>query len=639
MCIIVYMEQLFSQIQALDLAGVQPEALYPYALGALLALLVFYLLRFGRRKAKVTAGPIWAQVASRRRLPLATILSFLLQVIIFGALFSALTDPREKASPTIRQVVAVVIDTSGSMAAKEGNKRRLDLAKEAAKPLVEKISGEDVGTILTAGEAPKVIAPLGSDGVSLSSSIDAIQADFGPSSLPAAVSLALRSIQGVQGGEVRRHLFIISDDPAAASALQVPAEVNRHVINVGSNTKNAAVLALIARPAPVLEGGYDLLVKVRSFSKEPLRGALKIATNTHTIGQVKLDLPPLSEVTKEYQLSESASLSEGTPLNASLEIEGDALEIDNKIFTLLPATKRAKVILVTTGNRFLELALKLNPEVSLEVVAPEAYKGAGGSNTLVIFDRITPESIPPKAILVEPQGNLSPFRIKKKIINPKLTEWNADSPILRNALAKDIHIEEASVFVPDRADMRLMGLPEGPVALLREGEESFLLAFGFDFTRSDLVLRIAFPVMLRNALLRAMGWGDAASKRSLETVYRVGQPFALLPGAQLIGPDQKPLPRVALGGQEVSLPKEPGVYQGNDEKGKVKQLPINLGAYEESDVSKVQPTDAAAAVSALRGTLDHESKEPRRPYWVYLILAAIAVALLDWMLYHGRIAY
>jgi Ca-activated chloride channel family protein len=634
------MDELIQKIRAFEYAGVQPLALQPYAIGALVALLLFYLLRFGRKKVVVTSGPIWAKVASRRRLPLSTILSFLLQLLIFGALFATLTDPRDKASPTIRQVVAVVIDTSGSMAAIEGDKTRLALAKEEARRIVEKISMQDLGMILSAGESTRLLAPLQNDGDSLSNSIDAARADFGPSDLANAVSLAVESMKLITDGDVKRHLFIITDDPKSASEIPSVEGVNRHVINVGSNPKNAAVLDVVVRPAPVLDGGYDLFVKVRSYSKEPLKGVLRLATDKNSVGQIPIQLPALGEFTKEYQLAESANLSEGTPLRAVLEVEGDGIALDNEAVTVLPATKRARVILVTNGNRFLELALKLNPEVSLDVVAPSAYAGAGGStNTLVIFDRITPENLAPKSILVEPSGSNSPFRIKKRIVNPRLTEWNADSVILRNALAKDIHIEEASVFVPDRADVRLMGLPEGPVALLRESEDRFLLAFGFDFTRSDLVLRIAFPVMLRNALLRAMGWESGNAKRALEMRYRVGEPFALAPSAQLLDSEAKPLPIQTLGGVQVSIPLRAGIYQTTGEDGKTKNIPFHVGEYAESDISKTEATSHQAAVTELRRTLDHESQEPRRPYWVYLLLAAVAIALFDWMLYHGRVAY
>jgi hypothetical protein len=644
------MDEVIRKIKAFEYAGVSPEVLKPYAIGAFVALFIFYLLRFGRRKVVVTSGPIWSKVASRRRLPLSTILSFLFQIIIFGAMFSALTDPRDKASPTIRQVVAVVIDGSGSMATLEDDasdaketpaekKTRMALAKEEARPIVEKISGGDLGMILLAGESTKVLSPLQGDGDSLSNSIDEASVDFGPSDLSAATSLAVQAMQAVTDGDVRRHLFIITDDPKSAEAIVTPEGIKRHIINVGANKKNAAVLDIIARPAPVLEGGYDLLVKVKSYSKEPLKGVLKLATDKHSVGQIPIYLPAFGEFVKEYQLAESASLSEGMPLGAYLQIPGDGITLDNQAFTMLPATKRAKVILVTSGNRFLELALQLNPEVSLDVVAPSAYTGVSGTNTLVIFDRTTPETLPPKSILIEPSGNLSPFRIKKRIPNPRLSEWNADSSILRNALAKDIHIEEASVFVPDRADVRLMGLPEGPVALLRESEDRFLLAFGFDFTRSDLVLRIAFPVMLRNALLRAMGWETSDAKRTLPMAYRVGEVFPLEPNAQFIDAAANVIPKKRLGGIDVVIPMVAGVYQTKGEDGKTKLVAVNLGEYEESNISKTEATEHKAAVAELRSTLDHESREPRRPYWVYLILAAIALALIDWMLYHGRVVY
>src|SRR5262245_60783850 len=126
------MDGFLQKLGKLELAGERPEALYPYALGALAALILFYLLRFGRRRTVVTAGPLLDLVAARRRLPIQTLLSFLIQALIMGGLFSALTDPRDPASPKIRHAVAVVIDASGSMAAKDGDKTRLDQAKEKA---------------------------------------------------------------------------------------------------------------------------------------------------------------------------------------------------------------------------------------------------------------------------------------------------------------------------------------------------------------------------------------------------------------------------------------------------------------------------------------------------------------------------
>ena len=92
-------------------------------------------------------------------------------------------------------------------------------------------------------------------------------------------------------------------------------------------------------------------MKVKSYSKEPLKGVLKLATDKNSVGQIPIFLPGMGEFVKEYQLAESASLSEGMPLGAFLTIEGDGLSLDNQAYTLLPATKRAKVLLLRQQSK------------------------------------------------------------------------------------------------------------------------------------------------------------------------------------------------------------------------------------------------------------------------------------------------
>lgn len=635
------MADLWAKLNQLELAGVQPEALFPYALGCLAALILFYLFRLGRKKTIVTAGPIWEKVAARRRIPLQTLLSFLLQVLIFGALFSALTDPRDPASPEVRRALAVVIDASARMSARDGEETRLNKALARAEDLVGRVSGEDRVLVVVAREFPEVLAPPSGEGALLAERLSAITAGVGASDLAQALSLAETALLSSFTGENwRRHVVVLTDNPAALDALPPPEEgIDRRILGVGRQAENAALVDFSVRPAPVLEGGYDLLFRVRSFAREPLRGSLVLETETHTLGEIPLALSPGAEVLKEYHLGESQNLGEGTLLSARLSLEGDAFSADDQAFTVLPATRRARVILVTAGNRFLELALKLNPEVSLEVASPEKFTGRAPKSALVIFDRVTPEYIPPRAILVDPRGSFSPFRVKKRVSEPRLTEWNGGSPILKNALAKDIRIEEASIFVPDRADERLMGTAEGPVALLREYEDRFLLAFGFDFTRSDLVLRVAFPVMLRNALVRAMGWGEGQSSRTLAQKLRVGQPIPLAEGERVLSPGDEEITPIAFAGKQAFLPEVAGFYRVVGESGSARVLPVNFDSSTLSALGGVSEEQGEEALRDLTISLAHDVPPQKHPYWVYLLLAALAVALLDWLLYHGRIVY
>ena len=143
--------------------------LLPIGLLALLTIpliLLLHLLRERRRRVAVPSLMHWLNVPRRhegqriRRLPLTLLL--LLHLLAAALLGLALGRPQilGRFAGAARQV-AVVIDTSTSMAARQGASTRFALAQERARAALRALGSQDRATLVAAGPSARIVASGG----------------------------------------------------------------------------------------------------------------------------------------------------------------------------------------------------------------------------------------------------------------------------------------------------------------------------------------------------------------------------------------------------------------------------------------------------------------------------------------------
>ncbi|MCK9909730.1 VWA domain-containing protein, partial [Microbacteriaceae bacterium K1510] len=84
----------------------------------------------------------------------------------------------------------IVIDSSGSMLAKEGEKTRFALAKEEVQKVIDHLRSDQALTLIEAGREPKVLLSKSADKQALQQALQQIPARMGSSDNPGALSLA-----------------------------------------------------------------------------------------------------------------------------------------------------------------------------------------------------------------------------------------------------------------------------------------------------------------------------------------------------------------------------------------------------------------------------------------------------------------
>jgi len=376
-----------------------------------------------------------------------------------------------------------------------------------------------------------------------------------------------------------------------------------------------------------------------------------------------VDVQPVSLAPGEASVRLYPNLSgAGTHLTARLtpaSSADDSLPLDNRAFSVLPERRKQRVLVVTRGNLFLEGALLSTGageenHLSVDKVTPSAYDAVRASRyDVVIFDAFTPPVAPTaNTIYLDPQGEGSPFEIVGTVKAPLFSDLDAQHPVLRWVSLGDVNLSKSSVFRLGASDRALASMLKQPLVVARDvtapsGERRRSLALGFDLRQSDLPLRVAFPVLLMNAL----DWFAGDVDEDLGS-YRTGQTWRIPLAAtsrrksptqaategssavQLGLPDGELIAVPISEGRALYYGQRAGFYSLHIDEATTRRFAANLG----------DPVESAALVrSELSPPKGPKLRPPalgeralRRTLWPYLLLLALLLLGVEWWTYHRR---
>ncbi len=439
---------------------------------------VLYWLKPRALRVVVPSLALWRQHLGKRRDPRwRERLALLLQLAAAALILRALVAPAvEVPAPLVDEGVPVVavIDGSGSMRATG----RLAAAAEAARALG--------GGLVLAGEQTRFLTQPGDD---LERGIARLEAGVGAVDLGEAVA-AVRA----QG-----HRPVVLTD-RAIEGLQV----------VGPAARDVAVEAISVTTGTGLPPKLQVAVRVTNHGTEAASVTLRLAAEDARLGVRSLDLDPGATRTGRFSLDPQSARW----LEARLLDHRDDLAENDVTYALLPELRAARVELVTPGNRYLEQVLAAMPGVRVRTSAPGAWRLPRAEIDLVVFDRcgpIRPLDLP--SVYVDPPDGLGPWPVGRAIVDPVFQRWDYSHPVLQGVSLRHLTVEQARPLALGDDARVLAATAEGPIVAVRD-EAPRQLVIGFDLTRSDLPLSVAFPQLVYNLMLwsRDDAVGDAPDR-------------------------------------------------------------------------------------------------------------------------------
>jgi len=601
-----------------------------------------YLLRVRPRRTMVPFEPLWADVlaAERRTNPLRRLrrlLSLLLQVLMVALLALALADPRLGPGPRARHLV-IVIDASASMqAVHEGRGgSRFSQAVAAARQTVEALRPGDSAMLVAAETVPRVLCLRTGSQRALLQALSALTPSEAHADLPAALRLAAAAIDDDPDGGI-----LLLSDVNVPMLRDLPPGLDADRLEVrrfGVPGPNVAVTAFDARLSAADPLRAEIYVELRCFADESRNGTLRLYAGDR---RAPVEVLPVSlepgGVWRRTVREALAVLGSG-PLRAELDLDDD-LAADNVAYAFLPPPPTLTVELVAdTPDFFLVKALEAFPTVTLRQMRPADYRFPD-PGVVPIFQDWAPEKPPAgSAIYINPPPARSPIPVARVLQRAPITEVNRRHPLTRQVVLDEVEAAPALAFRTRPGDVVLARSVDAAVIVARRAGGGRLLVIGFAPAASDLPLRVAFPIVIGNALNWIAGGAAMADRRS----FRVGSPMAVpVPddvgdaAAVLVSASRPPLtePVTVHDGRARLSPRSIGFYRISA-RDLTRTVAVNTVDLRECDLRVTSAGHRVPATAPVAPTRDPRSLTP--VLWPILLWCALAVAAGEWLAYHRR---
>ncbi len=621
-----------------------------------LPIVALYILRTRLRRQRVATLLFWDQVFDQKRQRswwqrLRHWVSLLLQLAFLLLVVAALVDPLWEGEGNQARQVVIVVDNSASMAAATASgPTRFDQARDQALAVLAAVRDGDEVALVTAGSSVRVPVGMTDFTPAVRDAIRALEPTDGPSRALEAVAAARRLTRAPE----HRSIVLISDACFdGAEQLQTIDDVDW--IAVGEATDNLAVTQLALRRSLVDPIGYAALIEVENFGETAVSSRLTIELAGDLVDVIPLNIDP----GQSWRKTITGASAEGGLLRVSLN-HRDGLSIDNEAIAVLPKRPRIPVLLVTAEpSLYLESVLGAIPLVDLTVTTtapPQAPRGG-----FMMLHRIVPESLPSGAVFaIDPQGDSDAWKRGRPLEQAMIAEQASGSPLLPHVRLTNVALPGASeLLMGDDAESLLVEAGGATLMASRVGGDDRLIVLAADLEGSDLPLRIAFPVLMTNAVNWFLGrTGELQPALRTGRLAEIPIGGSTYPAWQWLDPtgraaaasvaDEKavigPVDHVGivelrpLRSQDAPQPNPPAKSQtpsnspstgpSPEPSSESITLAVNLCDRGESDLKpRLEPRPQPISIAG----------SGRRSLWFYLACAALGLITAEWFLYQRRV--
>ena len=670
-----------------------PTSLFLFALA--IPIIALYILKLRRRREPVSTLMFWEQLFKERQTTslfqrLKHLLSLLLQLLFLTLLVLAIARPQFAFITKSARQIILIIDNSASMNAvleldpdKESSETRLDSAKEQALQLVQGLRFMDEMTVVSNHKQPTIQTPFTSHQKTLRESIESIQSTDIRTDLKPAVDLAYTIAETKPNPEI----IIMSDfhavsEKSIAQFQEMQSELEEqerekkpklHLIRIGENNNNVGITQFRVRKSIVNVFDYETLLTVVNASEEEKKCSVELYFNDSLFDVRPYTLAPGEKKSEIF----SNFAFEGGELKAVLDAT-DALSSDNVAYATLPKREQISVLLVTEGNPFLEKVLSVDEQLNLNVMKPTEYESSPKTAQVVIFDRYSPKNIadgnymfiyPPKSAETaegDVQDSALTWDIGEALETPIITDWERTHPILQHVHLENVLIGEAYQITPPSTAQVLARSFESPVLFIDVSQNRKIFFVAINILQSDLPLRIAFPVIIANTI-QWFQHDQGIQEYHLQTGevlrYKIDRELPTdteteqgeesstgntQPTMTITGPKEKTWD-IPIENDEILFDhtQQAGFYKVTDSQAgdvddqntdaeetvEPKQLwAVNIASETESHIGLADGIeDMLTDSEALVG-----SSFFRYPPWIYLVLLAVVLTVVEWFLYQRR---
>ena len=458
---------------------------------------LIYIIKVRLRRRPVSTLLFWNQLFDEKKprawwQQLRHWLSLLLQLAFVLLLVGALIDPLWSWQKNSQRRIVLIVDNSASMKATEaGGITRLHSAKDIAKGLARSLRPGDEMSLVSSGGQSVVHVGLTNHARLLIDGITELPETDAPSALLPAIATAERLLKD----RVERSEIIVLTDGCIEDFETIRINPLVKIYGVGKPQENTAITRYQVRRSVMDSVGYQVLIEVTNSGLEEVKTKLELSLEDNLVDVVPITLKAGESQTRILDHTSAT----GGRLVAKLDSK-DALSTDNSAISILPQRAPLPITLVTKGSLFLKSVLESMPLVELTIT--EAVPESAPKGGLLVLDRIIPEKLPRgRLLIVDPQNNADLMTVGESLEQPLVARVEKDSPLTQHIRLDNVLFPGAKQLTFTRPVESLIRDPlDSPMLarMKRPGGDLWILTCNLE--QSDLPLRIAFPVLIKNAI-------------------------------------------------------------------------------------------------------------------------------------------
>ncbi len=597
-------------------------------LGIIPILIIIHTLKPKPRQVEVANLFLWNEVLKERsrNLSLARLkqsLPLVLQILIAALAALALAQPTWTSLTDRPGHLILVVDTSASMKTRSGSGIRFDIARRKALELVESRDQIQKVLIVEAGKNPRIKTGFTDDMDQVRELLRQLQPSDAPAEVEPAIILALSFVDPARGDSV----YLITDGAGTEFSASIKKHPGIRPIIIRGGEKNVGVTKFEFRRQFDLSDHYEFMVEIKNFSNAPVDCTISLSIDRSLLVNRPVALEALE---KKLLLIPYTGLITGIA-DVSIEIDDD-FNVDNRAYLSLNAAKDIWILLATEGNPFLEKLLAAYPNFkvnSVKEIMPDSWPQQSARHDIVIVDRMDiPETERGNFLLIDAYSPSIPVTRTGRVVTPEVLAWQRKNPLMADVNLSGLIIEESARLQSAENLQPLIEADRTGLMYAYENKGLRAVLIGFDVTRSNLPLKVAFPVMMSNIFT----WLNPHKLEYSILHTRAGEPYNIH-----LSPDTEQLltrapfekwnkHRVRTNPFRYEATDRVGVYTIS-ENGKERYFTVNLVDESESDILSGWRNNSRATA----GGVTPGNKIPvQRSFWMPLIVACCALLMLEW---------
>jgi hypothetical protein len=596
-----------------------------------------YLLKLRREDRSVSSTFLWKRMvrdveanAPWQKLRFNWLL--LLQLLLLLLLAFALARPFFKTVGSAGRNLIVIIDRSASMGATDADGTRLDAAKRQAITLIDQLPDGGRATIIAAGGPMEVPAASTTDRRLLRDAIQSLQLrTSGGSDFAQALTLAA----ALSAREPESEVAILSDGNIELPPdLNMPATVR--YFPIGSKGDNVAISALSLQPSTA---GQTFFAQATNYGAGTIRRRLDVYLDGTLANAYNIELGASGSPTANHSVTIEVPAAVQVAEARLAADPQDVLPLDDHGWAVNNSGEGTRVRLVTPGNRFMAVALKLLSGVNVTQLpaATTTFTETAAQIPMTVLDGVVPPTLPPgNLFFIAPPRSTEYFSVTGELSFPGVRPTAGDEPLLRNVSLAEVSIFKAARIVPGSWARVVVNSESGPLLIAGERDGRRIVVLTFALQNSDLPLTVAFPLLISNIVgYLAPGFGaDTAQIGPGQAIVlpidtQVTKVQVTLPDGRQVQPEIRNA-QILFADTEQLGAYSIEQYAGTKLVGR-RRYAVNLLNEHESQVAP-QANLAITQVSGLQQAVTRE-EAGRQEFWRWLAAAALVVLVIEWLVY------